>query len=207
MSRCSALFAPLPYTLIVEARRESLLKEFSEYLAKSSNSSFVTPCTSAKEKWGYFFHNVFKKKKDRAPKTVDHSSLSDARKLVQDICDKYGFQIDLDKKVYDMSVSEKQTLEIVKAIYRGADLLILDEPTAVLTPIEVEKLFKVMRNMVKDGKSIIIITHKLNEVMEISDRVAVLRKPTASCRASRWTSRRCASSSRTSAPRPSACSA
>lgn len=75
-----------------------------------------------------------------------------------------------------MSVSEKQTLEIVKVLYRGADILILDEPTAVLTPQETEKLFAVMRNMKADGKSIVIITHKLHEVMEISDRVAVLRK-------------------------------
>ena len=75
-----------------------------------------------------------------------------------------------------MSVSEKQTLEIVKVLYRGADILVLDEPTAVLTPQETDKLFSVIKNMRKDGKSIIIITHKLNEVMEISDRVAVLRK-------------------------------
>lgn len=75
-----------------------------------------------------------------------------------------------------MSVSEKQTVEIIKVLYRGADILILDEPTAVLTPQETEKLFGVLRNMREDGKSIIIITHKLNEVMEISDRVAVLRK-------------------------------
>lgn len=98
------------------------------------------------------------------------------RKDVQEICDKYGFEIDLDKKVYDMSVSEKQTLEIVKVLYRGANVLILDEPTAVLTPQETQKLFAVVRNMRADGKSIIIITHKLNEVMEISDRVAILRK-------------------------------
>lgn len=75
-----------------------------------------------------------------------------------------------------MSVSEKQTLEIVKVLYRGADILILDEPTAVLTPQETEALFKVMRAMKADGKSIVIITHKLHEVLEISDRVAVLRK-------------------------------
>jgi simple sugar transport system ATP-binding protein len=75
-----------------------------------------------------------------------------------------------------MSVSEKQTLEIVKVLYRGADILVLDEPTAVLTPQETEKLFAVMRNMKADGKSLIIITHKLHEVMEISDRVAVLRR-------------------------------
>ncbi|MBE6535610.1 MAG: ABC transporter ATP-binding protein [Ruminococcaceae bacterium] len=90
--------------------------------------------------------------------------------------EKYGFNIDLDKKVYRMSVSEKQTVEIVKALYRGADVLILDEPTAVLTPQEIDRLFDVLRAMRADGKSVIIITHKLNEVMEISDRVTVLRK-------------------------------
>ena len=75
-----------------------------------------------------------------------------------------------------MAVSEKQTVEIIKVLYRGADILILDEPTAVLTPQETEKLFSVLRNMRADGKSIVIITHKLNEVMAISDRVSVLRK-------------------------------
>lgn len=95
---------------------------------------------------------------------------------VREICDKYGFEIDPGKKVYNMSVSEKQTLEIIKVLYRGADILILDEPTAVLTPQETEKLFAVLRNMRDDGKSIVIITHKLHEVLEISDRVAILRK-------------------------------
>ncbi len=95
---------------------------------------------------------------------------------IKEICDRYGFIVDPAKKVYDMSVSEKQTLEIVKTLYRGANVLILDEPTAVLTPQETERLFTVMRNMKADGKSIIIITHKLHEVLEISDRVAVLRK-------------------------------
>lgn len=103
-------------------------------------------------------------------------NLKEAEKKIMSIADKYGFDIDPNKKVYDMSVSEKQTVEIVKVLFRGADILILDEPTAVLTPQETEKLFKVMRNMKKDGKSIIIITHKLNEVKEISDRVAILRK-------------------------------
>lgn len=97
-------------------------------------------------------------------------------KKVSEICDKYGFSIDPNKKVYNMSVSEKQTLEIIKVLYRGADILILDEPTAVLTPQETEKLFDVLRNMRDDGKTIIIITHKLHEVLEISDRVAILRK-------------------------------
>ena len=97
-------------------------------------------------------------------------------KALQEMVDKYGFGIDLSKKIYEMSVSEKQTVEIIKVLYRGADILILDEPTAVLTPQEIVRLFDVLRNMKKDGKSIVIITHKLNEVMEISDRVAVLRK-------------------------------
>lgn len=95
---------------------------------------------------------------------------------IKEICDKYGFKLDLDKKIYTMSVSEKQTVEIIKVLYRGADILILDEPTAVLTPQETERLFDILRNMRNHGKAIIIITHKLNEVMEISDRVAVLRK-------------------------------
>ena len=92
------------------------------------------------------------------------------------LAQKYGFNIDLDKKIYEMSVSEKQNVEIFKTIYHGANLLILDEPTAVLTPQEIDKLFNVLRAMREDGKSIIIITHKLNEVKAISDRVAILRK-------------------------------
>ena len=103
-------------------------------------------------------------------------SAKDAEKRVKEITDKYGFNIDLKKKIYNMSVSEKQTVEIIKVLYRGADILILDEPTAVLTPQETQKLFAVLRNMKKDGKSIIIITHKLHEVLEISDRVSILRK-------------------------------
>ena len=95
---------------------------------------------------------------------------------IKDMCDKYGFEIDPNKKVYNMTVSEKQTLEIIKVLYRGVDILILDEPTAVLTPQEIRHLFDVVKNMKNDGKSIVIITHKLNEVMEISDRVAIFRK-------------------------------
>lgn len=102
--------------------------------------------------------------------------LKAARAEVMAICDKYGFQLDPDKKVYDMSVSEKQTLEIVKVLYRGANILILDEPTAVLTPQESDRLFDVIRNMKADGKSIVIITHKLQEVLAVSDRVAILRR-------------------------------
>ena len=95
---------------------------------------------------------------------------------IRTISQKYGFEIDPNQKIYEMSVSQKQTVEIVKVLYRGADILILDEPTAVLTPQETDKLFAVLRNMKVDGKSIIIITHKLHEVMAISDKVAVLRK-------------------------------
>ena len=102
--------------------------------------------------------------------------LKAAARRVKEISERYGFAIDPDKKVYDMSVSEKQTVEIVKVLYRGADILILDEPTAVLTPQETDKLFTVLRNMRSDGKAIVIITHKLHEVMAISDKVAVLRK-------------------------------
>ncbi len=95
---------------------------------------------------------------------------------ITELANKYGFNIDFNKKIYEMSVSEKQNVEIFKTIYHGANILILDEPTAVLTPQEIEKLFNILRNMREDGKSIIIITHKLNEVMAISDRVAILRK-------------------------------
>ena len=103
-------------------------------------------------------------------------NIKEAEKKVKEITEKYGFQIDLNKKIYEMSVSEKQTVEIIKVLYRGADILILDEPTAVLTPQETRKLFAVLRAMKKDNKSIIIITHKLHEVLDISDRVAILRK-------------------------------
>ena len=103
-------------------------------------------------------------------------SRKDAAESVRAICERYGFELDPNKKIYNMSVSEKQTVEIVKVLYRGADILILDEPTAVLTPPETEKLFAVLRRMRDDGKAIIIITHKLHEVMAISDRGSVLRK-------------------------------
>ena len=96
-------------------------------------------------------------------------------KKVREICDMYGFEVDPYQKIYDMSVSQKQTVEIIKVLYRGADILILDEPTAVLTPQETDKLFTVLRNMRDAGKAIVIITHKMHEVEELSDRVAILR--------------------------------
>ncbi len=102
--------------------------------------------------------------------------MKDATAKIREICDRYGFDVDPDQKIYDMTVSQKQTVEIVKVLYRGADILILDEPTAVLTPQETDKLFAVLRNMRDDGKAVVIITHKMHEVEDLSDRVAVLRK-------------------------------
>ncbi|MBQ9919782.1 MAG: ABC transporter ATP-binding protein, partial [Clostridia bacterium] len=109
-------------------------------------------------------------------KGKDKYNIKESAKRVEEISHKYGFDIDPNKMIHEMSVSEKQTVEIIKVLYRGADILILDEPTAVLTPQETEKLFKVLRRMRDDGKSIIIITHKLHEVLSLSDRVSVLRK-------------------------------
>ena len=116
-------------------------------------------------------------------------------KKVREIAAQYGFKVDPEQKVYEMSVSQKQTVEIVKVLYRNADILILDEPTAVLTPQETDRLFEVLDNMRSDGKAIVIITHKLHEVEEISDRVAVLRRgrfvgemPTAQSSAEEMTS-------------------
>ena len=109
---------------------------------------------------------------------LDEKGRYDIRKVAQrvrEISERYGFDIDPNKKIHEMSVSEKQTVEIVKVLYRGADILILDEPTAVLTPQETDKLFAVLRNMRDAGKAIVIITHKMHEVEDLSDRVAVLR--------------------------------
>ena len=103
-------------------------------------------------------------------------ALKDYEKRIKEISEQYGFGIDPSKKIYEMSVSEKQTVEIIKVLFRGADILILDEPTAVLTPQETKKLFRILRKMRDDGKAIIIITHKLHEVLALSDRVSVLRK-------------------------------
>lgn len=98
------------------------------------------------------------------------------KEKILNISNRFGLEIEPEKKIYNMAVSEKQTVEIMKVLYRGAQILILDEPTAVLTPQETEKLFKILRKMKEQGSAIIIITHKLHEVLEISDRVAILRK-------------------------------
>ena len=95
---------------------------------------------------------------------------------IRELCERYQLQLDPEKDVYRMSIGEKQTVEIVKALYRGARILILDEPTAVLTVQETARLFAILREMKADGCAVLIITHKLQEVMEISDRVTILRK-------------------------------
>lgn len=95
---------------------------------------------------------------------------------VKEIADKYGFKIDPNAIIEDITVGQQQKVEILKALYRGADILILDEPTAVLTPQEIEELGVILKNLVKEGKSIILITHKLKEVMAMSDRVTIVRR-------------------------------
>ena len=101
---------------------------------------------------------------------------------VSGLVEKFGFKIDLQEKVENLSVGMRQRVEILKTLYRGADIVILDEPTAVLTPQEVDELFKILRQLKKDGKTIVFITHKLNETMALSDRITVLRKGKVVCR-------------------------
>ena len=99
-----------------------------------------------------------------------------ARKKVQELSDRYGLKVDLDAKIEDITVGMQQRVEILKMLYRDNEILIFDEPTAVLTPQEIEELMQIMRGLTKEGKSILFISHKLNEIMEVSDRVTVLRK-------------------------------
>ena len=100
--------------------------------------------------------------------------MKSAIRKIRKICDQYGFDIDPNQKIYDMSVSQKQTIEIIKVLYRGADILILDEPTAVLTPQEIDFLLDIIKSLRDDGKTIILITHKLEEIKRIADRCAIL---------------------------------
>ncbi|MBO8161513.1 MAG: ABC transporter ATP-binding protein [Thermosipho sp. (in: Bacteria)] len=109
------------------------------------------------------------------PKKGLNFDLKRARKEVMELSEKYGLTVDVDAKVEDISVGMQQRVEIIKTLYRGANIIILDEPTAVLTPQEVEELFAIMRKLKSDGKTILFISHKLHEVMEISDRVTVMR--------------------------------
>ncbi|WP_291632900.1 ABC transporter ATP-binding protein [Clostridium sp.] len=97
-------------------------------------------------------------------------------KNITDLSDMYGLEVDVNKRVYDMTVGEKQILEILKVMYRGAKILVLDEPTTVFTPQETKKLFKIINKMKEQGCAIIFISHKMDEVMELSDKITVLRK-------------------------------
>jgi len=100
----------------------------------------------------------------------------EARKKVKALSERYGLHVDLDAKIEDITVGMQQRVEILKMLYRDNEILIFDEPTAVLTPQEIEELMTIMRGLVKEGKSILFISHKLNEIMAVSDRVTVLRK-------------------------------
>ena len=108
--------------------------------------------------------------------THKHMRSSELTREINKLCERFGLEIDPDKPIHNMSVGEKQTVEILKVLYRGCNILILDEPTAVLTPQETRRLFDILRRMKQEGCAIIIITHKLHEVLEISDRVVILRK-------------------------------
>ena len=95
---------------------------------------------------------------------------------MRDLSQRYGLAVDPDAKIENISVGQQQRVEILKALYRGADILILDEPTAVLTPQEARELFEIVRSLTSQGKSVIFISHKLNEVLDIADRISVLRR-------------------------------
>lgn len=103
------------------------------------------------------------------------------RREIQKLADQYGLEVELDKPITEIAVGAQQRVEILKALYRGAELLVLDEPTAALTDIEVEGLFKVMNKLTAEGKSIIFISHKMREVLHISDRVTILRAGRSIC--------------------------
>lgn len=102
--------------------------------------------------------------------------LKTASREIKKLSEKYGLAVDPDAKVSDISVGAQQRVEILKTLYRGADILIFDEPTAVLTPAEIQELMVIMKNLVKEGKSIILITHKLDEIRAVADRVTVIRR-------------------------------
>ena len=99
-----------------------------------------------------------------------------SKKDIKDLCKKYNLKVDLDKQIKDITVSMQQKVEIVKMLYRDADILIFDEPTAVLTPHEIDELMKIIRGFSREGKTIIIITHKLDEIKQIADRCTILRR-------------------------------
>ncbi|MEI4768518.1 ABC transporter ATP-binding protein [Psychrobacillus sp. FJAT-51614] len=103
-------------------------------------------------------------------------NIKDAAKKIQKLSEMYGLDVDPNAKIEDISVGMQQRVEILKTLYRGAEILIFDEPTASLTPQEINELIQIMKRLIQEGKSIIIITHKLKEIMDVSDRVTVIRK-------------------------------
>lgn len=110
------------------------------------------------------------------PTKAGSINIKDAAKKVQELSETYGLNVDPYAKIEDISVGMQQRVEIIKTLYRGADIIIFDEPTASLTPQEITELMQIMKRLIEEGKSIILITHKLNEIMEVSDRVTVIRK-------------------------------
>lgn len=119
------------------------------------------------------FENIILGDKHAKGLFIDRSA---RRKEIEELSNRYGLNVELDKLITEISVGEQQRTEILKALYHGAELLILDEPSAALTDIEVEGLFKIMRKLISEGKSIIFISHKMREVLHISDRITVLRQ-------------------------------
>ncbi|WP_050181394.1 ABC transporter ATP-binding protein [Domibacillus robiginosus] len=110
------------------------------------------------------------------PKKFGTVNMKEAEQKVRELSGQYGLSVDPTAKIADISVGMQQRVEILKTLYRGAEILIFDEPTAVLTPQEIKELIQIMRALIKEGKSIILITHKLKEIMEVCDRVTVIRK-------------------------------
>ena len=117
--------------------------------------------------------NIILGSEPRSGLTVDRAT---ARKKVMDISEQYGLRIDPDAKIEDISVGMQQRVEILKTLYRGAEILIFDEPTAVLTPQEIQELIQIMKRLIEEGKSIVLITHKLKEIMQVADRCTVIRR-------------------------------
>ena len=110
------------------------------------------------------------------PKKNGKIAVEEAAKEIKQLSEQYGLAVDPHAKVEDISVGMQQRVEILKTLYRGAEILIFDEPTAVLTPQEIHELIQIMKKLVQEGKSIILITHKLKEIMEVCDRCTIIRK-------------------------------
>ena len=135
----------------------------SAWCTSTSSSSTCLPCSTTSSS-------------ARRRRSSASSSSKEARKKVEELSEKYGLKVDLDAKVEDITVGMQQRVEILKMLYRDNEILIFDEPTAVLTPQEIDELMATMKEFAREGKSILFISHKLNEIMAVADRVTVLRK-------------------------------